>query len=365
MVNMMRLENELFRRLRPNIQRLIEYGFIEQNGIFQYQTRLEDTGMYALITVDNNAVSGSVLDEFTDEEYIAVHTVGKKGNFATKVRTAYLSCLEDIAKNCFEKRMYSSDQANTMHEWMINQLHDTADHPFTKSQNSKRTVDNDCTAYKPNDCDKMYALMFTIGKRKLDKTCDDEYVDAVNIKVEPSKVEDLLQLHGFYPAYHMNKKHWVTAILDDTIKDETLKELLLKARDLVGNRLLHNHYWVIPANPAVYDIDAGFVQSDLMYWKQKLNYQINDYVFIYYGMPFGELRYLCKVVERDIVFHDDLDKESDNEMFICLQKIHFFEDHQLTRNFISNFGLTNIRGARSMPQELINQIYKMYPTIMI
>ena len=158
----MRLENELFRRLRPNIQRLIEYGFIEQNGIFQYQTRLEDTGMYALITVDNNAVSGSVLDEFTDEEYVAVHTVGKKGNFATKVRTAYLSCLEDIAKNCFEKRMYSSNQANIMHEWMINQLHDTADYPFTKSQNSKRTIDNDFTAYKPNGCDKMSALMFTI-----------------------------------------------------------------------------------------------------------------------------------------------------------------------------------------------------------
>ena len=361
----MRLENELFRCLKPNIQRLIEYGFIEQNGIFQYQTRLEDTGMYALITVDNSNVSGKVMDEFTDEEYVAVHTVGKKGNFATKVRTAYLSCLEDIAKNCFEKRMYSSDQANIMHEWMINQLHDTADHPFTKSQNSKRTVDNDFTAYKPNDCDKMYALMFTIGKRKLDKTCDDEYVDAVNIKVEPSKVEDLLQLHGFYPAYHMNKKHWVTAILDDTIKDETLKELLLKARDLVGNRLLQNHYWVIPANPTVYDIDTGFVQSDLMYWKQKLNYQINDYVFIYYGMPYGELRYLCRVVEKDVIFHDKSGKRCDEETYICLQMIHFFEEHQLTKKYISKYGLTNIRGARSMPKELINQICKMYPTLMI
>ena len=76
----MRLEDELFRRLRPNIQRLIEYGFIEQNGIFQYQTKLEDTGMYARIIVETNTVSGSVLDEFTGEEYIAVHTVGKKGN---------------------------------------------------------------------------------------------------------------------------------------------------------------------------------------------------------------------------------------------------------------------------------------------
>ena len=361
----MSLENDLFRRLRPNIQRLVEYGFIEQSGIYYYQTKLEDTGMYALITVDNSTVSGKVMDEFTDEEYVAVHTVGKKGNFATKVRTAYLSCLEDIAKNCFEKMMYSSDQANVMHEWLINQFHDTADHPFTKSQNSKPTVDNDFTAYKPSGCDKMYALMFTIEKRKLDKVYDETLIDAINIKVEPSTIVDLLQLPGFYPAYHMNKKHWVTAILDGTIKDETIKELLLKARELVGNRLIRNHYWVIPANPAVYDIDAGFAQSDLMYWKQKLNYQINDYIFIYYGMPFGELRYLCKVVERDVVFHDDLDKQSDNEMYICMQKIYFFDEHKLTRKFISDFGLTNIRGARSMPQELINQICKMYPTIMI
>ena len=361
----MRLENELFRRLRPNIQRLIEYGFIEESGVFQYQTKLEDTGMYARITVDNGTVSGSVLDEFTDEEYIAVHTVGKKGNFATKVKTAYLACLSDIARNCFEKMMYFSKQANIMHEWMINQLHDTADHPFTKSHNSKRTVDNDFTAYTPNGCDKMYALMFAIDKRKLDDACDETWVDAVNIKVESSKVEDLLQLPGFYPAYHMNKKHWVTAILDGTINDEIIKELLSKARGLVGNRTLRNHYWVIPANPAVYDIDAAFVQSDLIYWKQKLNYQINDYVFIYYGMPFGELRYLCKVVERDVVFHDDLDKPSDKETYMCIQKIYFFDDHQLTRKFISDFGLTNIRGARSMPQELIKQIYKMYPTIMI
>ena len=334
----MRLENELFRRLRPNIQRLIEYGFIEQSGIFQYQTKLEDTGMYAVITVDNSAVSGSVLDEFTDEEYIAVHTVGKKGNFATKVKTAYLACLSDIARNCFEKMMYSSKQANIMHEWMINQLYDTANHPFSKSQNSKR---------------------------KLDNVCDETWVDAVNIKVEPSKVDDLLQLPGFYPAYHMNKKHWVTAILDGTIEDETLKELLLKSRSLVTKKLSLNHHWVIPANPSVYDIDNAIVRSELMYWKQKLNYQINDYVFIYYGMPYGELRYLCRVVEKDVIFHDKSGKRCDEETYICLQMIHFFDDHQLTRKFISDFGLTNIRGARSMPQELINQICKMYPTLMI
>ena len=187
----MRLEEELFRRLRPNIQRLIQYGFLKQNGIYRYQTKLEDTGMYAIITVEENVVSGRVLDELTNEEYVAVHTVGKKGKFATQVRTVYLSCLEDIAKNCFEKVMYSSRQANTMHEWMTNELHDIADHPFTKSQNGKRTTDHEFTAYKPIDSDKMYVLMFSIGMHKLDKACDENQVDAMNIKVEPSKVGDL------------------------------------------------------------------------------------------------------------------------------------------------------------------------------
>ena len=48
----MPLEDELFRRLRPNEQHLIQYGFQKQDGIYRYQTKLEDTGMYAIIIVD-------------------------------------------------------------------------------------------------------------------------------------------------------------------------------------------------------------------------------------------------------------------------------------------------------------------------
>ena len=153
--------------------------------------------------------------------------------------------------------------------------------------------------------------------------------------------------------------------MDGTIEDAVLKELLVKSRALVAKKFSLNHHWVIPANPSVYDIDHAFAQSDLMYWKQKLNYQIDDYVFIYYGLPYRELRYLCKVVEKDVVFYDKSGKRTDEETYICLQKIYFFDDHKLTKKFISNYGLTNIRGARSMPKELINQIYKMYPAIMI
>ena len=39
-------------------------------------------------------------------------------------------------------------------------------------------------------------------------------------------LQELLCREGFLPAYHMNKKHWCTAILDGTVEDQSLFELL-------------------------------------------------------------------------------------------------------------------------------------------
>lgn len=35
----------------------------------------------------------------------------------------------------------------------------------------------------------------------------------VNVKVDPAEIEILTQGVGFYPAYHMNKQHWVSVDL--------------------------------------------------------------------------------------------------------------------------------------------------------
>ena len=35
--------------------------------------------------------------------------------------------------------------------------------------------------------------------------------------------------NGFYPAYHMNKKSWITVVLDETLKDATIMELIEKS----------------------------------------------------------------------------------------------------------------------------------------
>lgn len=63
-----------------------------------------------------------------------------------------------------------------------------------------------------------------IDKNKLDSTKRGE-IEVINIKLD-DKVQESLNINGIYPAYHMNKKSWVSVILDDTLSDEKIMELI-------------------------------------------------------------------------------------------------------------------------------------------
>ena len=54
----------------------------------------------------------------------------------------------------------------------------------------------------------------------------DENVEILNVKLDKDKIQNLLKIKGFYSAYHMNKKSWITMILDETLDDNTIMELI-------------------------------------------------------------------------------------------------------------------------------------------
>ena len=58
-------------------------------------------------------------------------------------------------------------------------------------------------------------------------------LDIVNIKLPPEKVLELIDSVHFYPAYHMNKKHWITIILDKEVDELLVQQLLAESYSLV------------------------------------------------------------------------------------------------------------------------------------
>ena len=69
-------------------------------------------------------------------------------------------------------------------------------------------------------------LLYTSSWDKLEKGREGQ-VEAVNLKHD--QVADLLSHKGVYPAFHMNKRYWISVVLDDTLSDKDVyKRQLVK-----------------------------------------------------------------------------------------------------------------------------------------
>ncbi len=57
-------------------------------------------------------------------------------------------------------------------------------------------------------------------------------VDAINLKCDPLLVGSLRSEPGIFPAYHMNKEHWITVLLASSLAKEMLNNLIDMSYDL-------------------------------------------------------------------------------------------------------------------------------------
>ena len=89
--------------------------------------------------------------------------------------------------------------------------------------------------FRHGDNRKWFALSMPVPRRYAYPGETGE-VDAVNVKCDPILIGMMRGEPGILPAYHMNKAHWVTILLDGTADDERLKFLLRQSFELTKSR---------------------------------------------------------------------------------------------------------------------------------
>ena len=61
---------------------------------------------------------------------------------------------------------------------------------------------------------------------------------SVNLKCDPEEGAELREKYAsVLPGYHMNKKHWITILMDGSIPDKLLKTWIDRSYDLVSASL--------------------------------------------------------------------------------------------------------------------------------
>lgn len=80
---------------------------------------------------------------------------------------------------------------------------------------------------------KWYVLVMGV-KKSVFGYDDNTFVDIINLRCEPVTRECLLSEGRCFPAYHMNKKNWISIILDDNIDFEILCNIIDESYNIVN-----------------------------------------------------------------------------------------------------------------------------------
>ena len=90
--------------------------------------------------------------------------------------------------------------------------------------------------YRHGSNKKWFAVVMNLPMSKFGLS-DDKTVDIVNLKFDPIMTGSLHNENGIFPAYHMNKSHWISVLLDGSVDDERLKWLLDISFDLTNSKI--------------------------------------------------------------------------------------------------------------------------------
>ena len=100
--------------------------------------------------------------------------------------------------------------------------------------------------YRHGDNWKWFALKFAASKEQLlrlknddvilNDYADGEMVEIVNVKVDPEMIADVVKVVGFLPAFHMNRKYWVTILLDNEVDATRVKALVEMSYNLTARK---------------------------------------------------------------------------------------------------------------------------------
>lgn len=211
------IEKELFSHYSIDEKKLMAYGFEPQGHTLIYTLDLAAENFRIVITYDR-ALSGKIIDMAFGEEYVNFRMDSATG-YSAEIRNKFEALLLDIRDKCCKNQYFQSEQARRINEF-IYETYDVMPEFLWSNIPSY-------AAFRKKQGGKWFAVIGSVPRCKVDPASRSaQDVEVINVKVDKDKINALLAQDGIYPAFHMNKKYWVSIILDNTLADTDIQRMV-------------------------------------------------------------------------------------------------------------------------------------------
>ena len=212
--------DDIFKNKSPNYDKLINFGFVFNDNTYIFSRHILDNQFDLVVEIPPTPhcqVLTRVIDLDTGDEY-RLHLVDSAvGIFVGKVRTECLNILSSIADNCFETAVFKNKNTQQIIAYTKEKYQDNLEYLWSKFP--------EYAVLRRKDNQKWYAVIMVVKKDKIGLTGDGK-IEIMNVRGEPEEIKNIIDGKKFFPAYHMNKKSWVTIGLESSLEvSEIIKRL--------------------------------------------------------------------------------------------------------------------------------------------
>lgn len=215
----------VFRDRKLCAEKLLSFGFVRvESGFLRRAALLDGQFCMELEIHADGSVHATVHD--ADEKNIRHAAPGTEDRLRTRMlRREYEEELWHVAECCFEPDFFKAVSARSLIAHIRKAYGDELEFLWRKFPGN--------AVVRRKDTEKWYAAFLTVPRLKLGSSSK-ERVEVLNLRVCPGESGVLVDHRSRFPAYHMNKKNWVSFCLDGTVPFEELAARLETSRRLAG-----------------------------------------------------------------------------------------------------------------------------------
>ncbi len=217
---MARFEDAYLPKAVPDEAGLLRLGFAKTEEGFYRECEILDGAFLLRISVEGAEVTTSLLEKDSGEPYELYRVESAHGDYVGMVREAVREVLLEIKANCYPvswtKRKQPEEILNYIHE----AFEEEEEYPWKEYGYA---------IVRRKDNQKWYALFMELPVSKVGIDEDRQEV-IMNIAHDGADVDHKV----FYPAYHMNKKSWVSMVLDGSVSTDDIIAYINQSRELAN-----------------------------------------------------------------------------------------------------------------------------------
>lgn len=209
---------ELLKDKKILTKRLVPFGFVKEGTRYRYSKDIVGGSFRLEMTVSRGQkVSIKVFDNDSGEEYLLLSVLSVQGSLVGRIRKEVSEIVDKFAAECLKQESFKKKSTHDLACYAEQKYGDSPEYLWEKFPQF--------AAIRKHETKKWYCLLGTVNSKRIGAATEG-VAEIANFKIEPSKIPVLLKQAGFYPAYHMNKKSWVTVLLDGTVPLDKIKQLL-------------------------------------------------------------------------------------------------------------------------------------------